>query len=1206
MLVYCDTDAFGTATVTMAGGTSLKGFSRAEGRYLTSNEDLANPLVLSGGPGDGGLVNLPLDWTASKDIWLKGAISGPGGLHITGTNRTATLSADNTFEGGVILECGVWYAPNKLQIASYTALGTGTLTVGQTTNTGTGGGVLAVENLDGTAADKNSVESPNGVTNDIVIQTGRYFNVSGENVDDGLLLSGEISGEGTLRKFRNASILTLSGDNTYTGGTIVEVGTLKVEGSLAGGTVSVATQSDNTTAILSGTGDIAGPVSVAATSGIGRANIITGGDFGTTGTLSIGGLTLGAGAIGYFDIASDSDMDYLDVTGDLTADSGAIITLSTTVGLDYGDYGLIGYSGANTSAPIENYRLQILETGDLVASYALVYGTNVLNLRVGAASVWTGALTNDWNTGGNWDPNAVPGVSDALVFGNEGSTGAVDLGDTDRTANGISFTSSVNTTIASTQNKTLTITSGTVDVEGTHVISASIADNGGNGLYKAGDGTLTLAGTNTYTGLTDVAAGTLKLGSAGALPNGDVTVGGTLDLNGNSPTVKALNGSGTITATGGASTLTVGDGDASATFSGTIKDGTHTEPGGTVVTYGLGAPESGTFFEGGTFTSWIPLGNLPAGSFLQSVSIDTVLESTDNENWTQELAVLLDPTPETPGEGGKLICTGWEDLGSDEAAWWNGGDGGAGTPLVDTKDAGVDFSTDIDLNTAEVFLVNTFGGPVLGGTWSGTVSVTYGEATTVNPVALVKVGTGTLLIENANTYSGGTTVTAGEVRYNSTDAFGTGTITLAGGTTFAAKAGADGGNAEGRYTFANEDIANDIVLSGGLVNLPLGHGEAKDIWFNGNISGAGGLHLTGTHRAVTLSGNNTFEGGVTLESSTPSYNNKVQIASYTGFGTGTVTVNQTANDYSSGIIGVENLDGNDPDQNGVSSTGGVTNPIEILAGKQLNVSTNSDSKTLLLSGPISGEGSLHKTRHDQWTMTNNTTVILGGANTYTGGTLVTSGTLTINGSLADASMTVSIAPDNGASGPLPATVDGIGTLTFNIDDATCDLIQVMNGGTLDITNLNINFNAANLTGSSYVLVDWEIEAAEGETAIEPGILIGDAFASESNVPTGWMIDYGSTQITLIPGQIGDTNLDGVVDVADYMAIKRNFGMASGAAPADGDVNNDGAVDWYDLQILQDHFGEGTLNASKIPEPATMMLLLTAGLPVLLRRRQNRG
>jgi autotransporter-associated beta strand protein len=100
----------------------------------------------------------------------------------------------------------------------------------------------------------------------------------------------------------------------------------------------------------------------------------------------------------------------------------------------------------------------------------------------------------------------------------------------------------------------------------------------GSGLAIQGAGTALLQGTSTWTGNTTVGSGILKLGVAEGIPhgigNGNVTINGTLDINGFNEQVNGFSGSGVVdnTAANTTSTLTVGVNNQAGTFSGSFQN----------------------------------------------------------------------------------------------------------------------------------------------------------------------------------------------------------------------------------------------------------------------------------------------------------------------------------------------------------------------------------------------------------------------------------------------------------------------------------------------------------------------------------------------------------------------------------------------------------------------------------------------------------
>lgn len=151
---------------------------------------------------------------------------------------------------------------------------------------------------------------------------------------------------------------------------------------------------------------------------------------------------------------------------------------------------------------------------------------------------------------------------------------------------------------------------------------------------------------------------------------------------------------------------------------------------------------------------------------------------------------------------------------------------------------------------------------------------------------------------------------------------------------------------------------------------------------------------------------------------------------------------------------------------------------------------------------------------------------------------------------------------------------------------------------------------------------WEEAGGAGKHALAEAYLLSDStIAAAQSISLGMGYDtrvgaedlvftYRTDAGAVINGLVeyvswaspGDANLDGVVDAADFITLKKNFGQASGAIYQDGDFDRDHAVDLADLQILMGSFARGDAGAATIPEPATLSLLALAA-PALLRRRR---
>jgi hypothetical protein len=153
---------------------------------------------------------------------------------------------------------------------------------------------------------------------------------------------------------------------------------------------------------------------------------------------------------------------------------------------------------------------------------------------------------------------------------------------------------------------------------------------------------------------------------------------------------------------------------------------------------------------------------------------------------------------------------------------------------------------------------------------------------------------------------------------------------------------------------------------------------------------------------------------------------------------------------------------------------------------------------------------------------------------------------------------------------------------------------------------------------------WEEAGGVGPHALAEGFLLGSSTigASQSvSLGRGYNVGVGAEDLTFtyrtdigailkglveyVPSGIpGDADENGVVDAADYIALKTHIGQGSGATTADGDFDGDEDVDRADFLILRANFGR-LAPAGPVPEPSALAVLALGGLAAALRRRRPR-
>ncbi|NLF73507.1 MAG: hypothetical protein GX575_31100, partial [Candidatus Anammoximicrobium sp.] len=661
--------------------------------------------------------------------------------------------------------------------------------------------------------------------------------------------------------------------------------------------------------------------------------------------------------------------------------------------------------------------------------------------------------------------------------------------------------------------RTFTVADATASTA-TDLNVSAVVSNGG--VTKAGPGTMTLSGSaaNTYSGLTTVAAGELKLSKT----PGDAVAGDLSITTGGKVTFGASHQISDTAAVSmsGAGSLFNGTSVNGGSFDVTEKIGSLTVTGGCFNTASGG---TWTITGAGSFTggagNTIVVGNSGTQLSFGSLSLTdmTGTAGLSNNTFTLFGNSTARQSAITVGAGGLTLNGSKLNLRRGDQA------GAKGSKLVlngnvttvGTSASAIREDPSSGIGALEVQLSGTAGAVTRTFTVAGgganltvTVPVTDGEAT---PGGLAKAGDGTLTLSGglANTYSGMTTVNAGGLTLNKTAGVNAiaGDVTVAAGTlTWAASNQlADTSSltvAGGTYNFANHDetFANLTQISGGTASGTSGH-----------------ITITGT---MTLSGGGAGGYGYTVTSGTAPWTSAGAVSLSGSYAAAAIQVgglsSGSPNEFRVGSGGLsmtgQNIQlnvGNAAGQTGsrlvlggdVTASG--TNNFQLwnnavgVAGQVNQIALDSATRvfnitsgtTRVFNNGATGTANLDITGSGGISKQGAGTLILDSASTYTGATSVAGGTLLVNGSLASATTA-----DSGG------TLGGTGDINGAV--ATAGMGKIDAGTTTTAGTLEVGDGATGLTLAGTSSLDVQI----GGTSPGDGPAFHDQIAAKGSVTLG--------------------------------------------------------------------------------------------------------
>ncbi|MCX7411934.1 MAG: autotransporter-associated beta strand repeat-containing protein [Planctomycetia bacterium] len=776
------------------------------------------------------------------------------------------------------------------------------------------------------------------------------------------IISEDVAGRTLTKAGGGTSVLTLSGVNTYTGATTISGGFIAFDTAADGGVASNLGQSSNAAA----------------------------------------NLVLNDGKLKYTGSGGSTDRLF-------TLSNNSVIESSGTGAINFTNTGAIAYGTVGVARTLT---LQGTNTGNNTLA-ALIQDNG--GGKVGLTKFWTnggGVGDGTWIITGNntytgttslgAGTTIVTSLKDIGTASNLGAGGTIALGlwGTQATLKYQGTGDSTNRTI---DFPSTTTGGGIIDQSGTGLLkfTGTFTSSGGGtgkivqlqgstagegemasalvdgsptnkvGITKAGTGTWTLSGSNTYTGATTVSAGTLKLayGTTDTSKLGDTAAlnlnGGTLELSGGSHTevvasttvntggtfIKQTNG-GTAKLAMGAITLTGGAVDFSA---GSIATTTTANNASGIIGSTVGTAR--LTVAGADFAKNDGSGNIVAYTGYTTGYAGGAMTGTTNYSMTASTSITTNRGATTNTL--KIAPT-------------------AGQSIAISNNVTLTLGT-ILFTGANDFAINTSG--------TGKVTLTmlqnYGTGGAVLNLgalggALIQYGTGKTVLTTAAQANAGVTVNGGSVQFSTNAQLGTPPHAAAlvpnNGTPIAA-------------TTSGSIALNNAGSNSRTVSLGAGGGTIDVIGGNtlavsGVISGANNPVTFGSatsNGTITLTAPNTYTGATTIRGGTLSV--------------GTIGNGGVAGNLGSATSASSNLvfDGGTLQYTGANATS--DRAFTIKAGKTATIDTANNISFAGATG-VATTGALTKIGAGNLTLTGN--------NTFTGPSTISAGSLAVNGSLAGA------------------------------------------------------------------------------------------------------------------------------------------------------------------------------------------------------------